>query len=309
MGPKRDLFGPLIYAARKEKLKIGFYYSFYEWYNPLYTGKPHPYAGLIPFNNYVDDFMIPQVKELIDMYNPDFLYFDGEWNHPPGYWKSPGIVADYYNRALRRGQDVLVNDRYGKGNRGKHGDVFNVEYEHNKDSEGRPDGKWSFWRGVGKTYGYNRDTGPEDCLSVKELIHMAVDGVSRNGNFDINVGPTAEGVISDVEKGPLLKLGKWLQVNGEAIYDTRIWNVTSEGDIRFTSKGKYVYAIFLKWQGEQFRVKSVRALEGSKVHMLGVPGDLKWKQDESGLTIEYPLYKSRPAHCAYAWAFRIRVKG
>ncbi|MCE5249435.1 alpha-L-fucosidase [bacterium] len=307
MGPKRDLIGPLIKAARKENLKVGFYYSFYEWYNPLYTGKPFPYAGLITVNNYVDDFMVPQVHELIELYHPDFLYFDGEWDQPPEFWKSRELVAHYYNQAGRRGQDVLVNDRFGKDSRGHHGDVYNVEYHYGTETEGLLTHKWSYWRGVGNTFGYNRDMNPEDCLTVRELIHMVVNGVSKNGNFDINVGPTADGLISDVEREPLLALGRWLRVNGEAIYGTRVWNTTEEGDIRFTAKGEYVYAIFLKWQGEKFLIRSVRAAAGSEITMLGIPGNLAWNQDENGLTIEFPLSKSRPSECAYAWAFKIRV--
>ena len=223
MGPKRDLIGPLADAARAQGMKFGFYYSFYEWYNPLYTGKQIPYTGMIPVDNYVDDFMIPQVRELIDWYHPDFLYFDGEWDFPHEFWKSRDFVAYYYNQATQRQQDVLVNDRYGKGSRGQHGDVYNVEYHYGSENEGLLTHKWSYWRGVGKTFGYNRDTNPEDCLTPKELIHMVVDGVCKNGNFDINVGPTAAGLITDEERMPLLALGKWLGINGEAIYGTRVW--------------------------------------------------------------------------------------
>jgi alpha-L-fucosidase len=149
---------------------------------------------------------------------------------------------------------------------------------------------------------------PEDCLSVRELVHMVVNGVSKNGNFDINVGPTAEGLISDVEREPLLALGKWLDVNGEALYGTRPWKITDEDTTLFTAKGDYVYAIFLEWQGEKFHIGSVRPVEGSPVTMLGVPGSLKWYRDGDGITIEYPSYKSRPSKCAYAWAFKIRIR-
>ena len=78
MGPKKDLLGQFFEAGRKEGLKVGLYYSLYEWFNPLYTNKEIPYAGLKKVNNYVDDYMIPQIKELIDLYHPDFFYFDGE---------------------------------------------------------------------------------------------------------------------------------------------------------------------------------------------------------------------------------------
>ena len=310
MGPHKDLLGQFVEAGRKEKLKVGFYYSLYEWYNPLYTGKEIPYAGLKKVNNYVDDFMIPQIKEIIDTYHPDFMYFDGEWDHPESFWKMKEVVAYYYNEAAKRNQEVFVNDRFGKDERGKHGDLYNVEYDGEKGSEGLLSHNWSYWQGIAKTFGYNQDTDPQDCLSPKQFIDKVIKGVSHNGNFDINVGPTAAGQIPEYEQYPLLKLGEWLKTNGEAIYGTRYWKVKQmEGDACYTSKGDYVYAIFLNWQGEAFKLKSVKPVEGSKITMLGVSGDLNWKWDvANGLTITYPRQKARPTSCSYAWAFKIKVK-
>jgi alpha-L-fucosidase len=136
-----------------------------------------------------------------------------------------------------------------------------------------------------------------------------IKGVSQNGNFDINVGPTAAGKIPDYEQYPLLQLGGWLKTNGEAIYSTTYWKVQQEGDAYFTAKGNNVYAIFLKWQGEEFKLKSVKPVEGSKITMLGVPGELNWKwENGNGLTIYYPAQKARPTECSYAWSFKIEVK-
>jgi alpha-L-fucosidase len=101
-----------------------------------------------------------------------------------------------------------------------------------------------------------------------------IDGVDRNGNLEINVGPTAAGLIPEYEQYPLLKLGEWLKVNGEAIYGTHPWIKQVENAARVTAKDDYVYATFLSWQGEEFKLKSVKPLEGSKITMLGVPGDL-----------------------------------
>jgi alpha-L-fucosidase len=309
MGPKKDLLGQFFEAGRKEGLKVGFYYSLYEWFNPLYTGKEIPYAGLKRVNNYVDDFMIPQIRELIDLYHPDFIYFDGEWDHPESFWKMKEVVAYYYNEAAKRNQEVFVNDRFGKDERGKHGDLYNVEYDYDKGSEGSLTHSWSYWQGIAKTFGYNHDTDLEDVMSPKQFIDKVIKGVSRNGNFDINVGPTAAGKIPEYEQYPLLQLGEWLNTNGEAIYGTRPWKVQQDGDAYFTAKGDYIYAIFLNWRGEEFRLKSVKPVEGSKITMLGVPGNLTWKWSESdGLIITYPRQKARPTSCSYAWSFRIKIK-
>lgn len=308
MGPKKDLLGPFFEAARKQGLKVGLYYSLYEWFNPLYTGKPIPYAGLKKVNSYVDDFMVPQVKELIDLYHPDFFFFDGEWDHPESYWKMKEVVAYYYNEAQKRNQEVFVNDRFGKDERGKHGDLYNVEYSFEKSNEGLLTHKWSYWQGIAKTFGYNQDTDPEDCLSPKQFIDKVIMGVAQNGNFDINVGPTASGIIPEYEQYPLLQLGNWLKVNGEAIYASNPWKVQHEGDVYYTYKEKNVYAIILAWKGEEFSLKSVKPVEGSKIVMLGVPGELKWVWDETkGLTIFYPKQKARPTACSYAFVFKIQI--
>jgi alpha-L-fucosidase len=306
MGPKRDLLGPFVAAARRENLRVGFYYSFYEWFNPLYTGKPAPYTGYIPRNSYVEDYMAPQVRELIDLYHPDFLYFDGEWDRPPEYWKSRELAAYFYNRAAKEGRDALLNDRFGKDVRGRHGDVFNVEYDYDTGSEGLLTHPWSYWRGIAKTFGYNRDADPEDCLSEGDLIRMFVDGTSRNGNFDINVGPAADGTITNYERRPLEALGDWLVLNGEAVYGSRPWRIQSEEDIRFTMNKDYVYAIFLKWPGERLRIKSLRAAEGTEVTMLGIPGSLEWRREDEGISVEFPLSRSRPTECAHAWVMKVR---
>ena len=308
MGPKKDILGHYFEAARKEGLKVGLYYSLYEWFNPLYTAKAIPYAGMKPVDDYVDDFMIPQIKELIDLYHPDFFYFDGEWDHPEEFWKMKEVIAYYYNEAEKRNQEVFVNDRFGKGDRGKHGDLYNVEYGYDKENEGVLSHKWSYWQGIANTFGYNQDTDMEDCLSPKEFIDKVINGVSKNGNFDINVGPTAAGKIPVYEQYPLLKLGEWLETNGEAIYGTRPWKIQEEGDANFTVKENHVYAIFSRWQGEEFKLKSVKPVEGSKISMLGVPGNLEYSWNEQdGLTVYYPKDKSRPTKCSFAWAFKIRV--
>jgi len=253
--------------------------------------------------------MIPQIKELIELYHPDFFYFDGEWDHQEPFWKMKEVVAYFYNEAAKRNQEVFVNDRFGDGDRGKHGDLYNVEYSYNDSSLGLLTHKWSFWQGIAKTFGFNADTDMEDCMSPKEFIDKTIDGIARNGNFDINVGPTAAGIIPEYEQYPLLKLGEWLQTNGEAIYGTRPWTTQVEGDARFTAKGNFVYATFLKWQGEEFVLKSVKPVDGSEITMLGVPGNLSWKWDTiKGLTITYPRDKARPTSCSYAWSFKIQIK-
>lgn len=113
IGPHRDLCGDLTTAVKSAGMHMGFYYSLYEWYNPLYRSNPE---------KYVDDHMIPQMKDLVNRYKPDIVWTDGEWDHPSDKWKSTQFLAWLFNESPVK-ETVCVNDRWGKETRGVHGDI------------------------------------------------------------------------------------------------------------------------------------------------------------------------------------------
>src|SRR6202012_587554 len=117
---------------------------------------------------------------------------------------------------------------------------------------------------------------PSDMLSPGKLINMFVDVVSKNGNLLLDIGPKADGSIPELQLTRLREFGKWMQTNGEAIYETRPW-VRSDGQttdgvpVRFTRKGNAVYAIVSeKPTSREIIIESLQLEEGSKVQMLGV---------------------------------------
>jgi alpha-L-fucosidase len=249
MGPKRDLLRELTDAARANGLKIGFYYSYYEWHNPSYTAqqpghrydgyrKPADVDGDGVDGEYVDDFMIPQIKELIDNYQPDYLCFDGEWDHGYVYWRSRQITAYYFNQAAKRGQQVLINDRFGGGKegtpntRGVYGDFYHVEYVANIDRT-KP---WAMWRGFGNSYGYNRNEAASNILSIKDTLKMMVDVVADGGNVEFNLGPKADGTLADFEVERIAAMGQWLAVNGQSIYGAARSPVKGQEGVQFTHR-------------------------------------------------------------------------
>ena len=97
---------------------MGYYYSLYEWYNPTYHAD---------VDKYVDEHMLPQMKDLVTSYEPDILWTDGEWDHPSKDWKSTEFLAWLFNESPV-GETVAVNDRWGKETRGKHGGYYTTEY-------------------------------------------------------------------------------------------------------------------------------------------------------------------------------------
>jgi alpha-L-fucosidase len=154
--------------------------------------------------------------------------------------------------------------------------------------------KWEATRGIGYSFGYNRNEGAEHCLSVEKLVRSFVDIVSKNGNLLLNVGPMADGTIPELQRERLLGLGLWMEVNGEAIMGTRPWRRaegrTREGiDVRFTRGGDALYAILLhKPRGTQIVIESLHATEGSSVTLLGDGHPLAWKQEGVHLAITLP---------------------
>ena len=214
-GPRRDLLGDLTRAVRKQGLKMGFYYSLYEWYNPLWLKDKKRYAV---------EHMGPQFKDVVGRYAPSIIFADGEWDMPSTDWQTPELLAWLFNESPCR-DDVVINDRWGKECRHKHGGYWTTEYGAGMPSADHP---WEEDRGMAYSFGYSRTEVLEDYRTGQDLVWMLADLVSRGGNLMLDVGPTADGRIPVVMQDRLSEIGRWLAVNGEAIYGTRTWKNTCQ---------------------------------------------------------------------------------
>ena len=213
VGSKRDLVGELTDAVREEGLKMGLYYSIIEWESSWTHRTESGYYLLnkivdrykIPKDEYVDQHLIPQLKELVTNYQPSVIFSDGgEWDGSEEYWKTKEFLTWLYNDSPVK-NEVVVNDRFAKGMPGKHGDYFSSEYE---DTEAVGSGHpWEESRGVGGSYGFNRAENIDDYSSSEDLIHELIDIVSRGGNLLLNVGPTADGRIPVIMQQRLVDMG------------------------------------------------------------------------------------------------------
>lgn len=209
--PKRDLLGDLTTAVRAEGIKMGYYYSLYEWFNPLWK---------LDKQRYVSEHMIPQFKDLVTRYKPSIIFSDGEWDLSDTAWRRPEILAWLFNESPVA-KDVVVNDRWGKNTREQNSGSTYTTSEYGSGMN--PDVIWEESRGIGHSYGYNRAEKLEDYKSSKDLILLLVDIVSRGGNLLLDIGPTADGRIPVIMQQRLADMGSWLSVNGEAIYGTTAW--------------------------------------------------------------------------------------
>jgi alpha-L-fucosidase len=324
LGPHRDLAGELFRAARQDaRLKAGFYYSLYEWYNPSYTGHPvrNPYTGeevlytgAPAVNSYVDDYMLPQMHELIDIYDPDILWCDGQWEKPASYWKTAGVVAYYYNNAKnrRRPKEVVAGNRckIQSGNvDSSELDFQTPEYSVKPDID--PD-KWEASRGIARSYGYNQNEREEDYLTSDELVDTLVDIVSKNGNLLLDVGPRGDGSIPELMQQRLRDIGAWLKINGEAIYGTTYWNHAEQPGsnvrIRYTSKNDALYAIALdRPNGPVLLGPDAPVAYNSRITLLGSAGlPLSWSRHPSGwVLVQMPSNTAEQP----AYTFKITTPG
>ncbi len=209
-GPKRDVLGDLTTSVRKAGLRMGFYYSLMEWYNPVFNKSQ---------SAYVHDVMIPQFKDLVAKYRPSVIFADGEWIMEDTEWSSPEILAWLFNESPVS-KEIVVNDRWGRTTRKLHPcTYYTSEYGSGMDKSV----VWEENRGMGQSYGYNRMEKLKDYKTSEELILMLTDIVSRGGNLLLDIGPAADGTIPVIMEERLTDMGKWLEVNGEAIYGTSSW--------------------------------------------------------------------------------------
>lgn len=307
IGPKRDVLGDLTDAVRGKGLRMGYYYSLYEWYNPLWRAdKPR----------YIKEHMTPQFKDLVTRYKPSIIFSDGEWDLTSAEWSTPALMAWLFNESPVK-NEVVINDRWGKDSRHRHGGYWTTEYTPGMSGMEHP---WEESRGMGFSYGYNRAERLEHYHSGRELIIMFVDLVSRGGNFLLDIGPGGDGTIPVIMEERLIQMGDWLKVNGEAIYGTRPWTATRQWgagqapkveynkeyetaydvmtlvdkpaagqaaiEAFFTSKGQDVYAILPHWPGGRFVIRGVTGVKSAT--LLGSSAPLKFAPVPGGVAVSLP---------------------
>ena len=216
VGPNRDLVGELTQAVRKAGLRMGLYYSLAEWTNPLHRWYTDPPDSI---GRYVTEYLVPQFKELVSAFRPTVLFTDGEWLNTAEQWRARELIGWYFDTV---GPDAIVNDRWGAGSEIG---FRTPEYSAGLGVSKRP---WAEVRGLGRSFGLNRNEKLDAYLAPEELVRAFARAVAGGGGMILNVGPKADGQIPLLQQERLLQLGQWLDVNGEAIYGSRSWKKSSE---------------------------------------------------------------------------------
>lgn len=217
-----DPLAELAVACRKQHIRLGFYYSeAQDWHHPGgAAANKHPEADVDSqhhwdkaqegsMDDYIDKVAVPQVRELLSNYGPDtpaVLW----WDTPVGM--NPERVAKLLP-LLKLKPNIITNNRLDDHH--LTGDYQTPEQK--IPPNGLP-GDWETCMTINSTWGYKVDD--HKFKSTETLIHNLVDIASKGGNYLLNVGPTSAGIIPQPEVERLEQIGKWMSVNGEAIYGT-----------------------------------------------------------------------------------------
>jgi alpha-L-fucosidase len=319
-GPKRDLVGDLLAAVRKVGLKTGVANHSNAHFNfiPPLPGSDQYDPEWAAFYSVADrsdaayakflETWVTKNMELVDKYQPDMLWFD--MNGGDRSWDplKVRVAAYYYNRAATWGKPVAIS---AKGESFLAGVVMDYERQ-GRAPKRLTDFVWQPDDPIADKFGYVEApdaTGKLAGLPLKSpgsLVHHLVVNVSRNGNLLLNISPKADGTIPEAQQQVLRAIGRWLGVNGEAIYGTRPWKMSEEGSVHFTTKGQTLYAISLTWPTNELMIPALgrdKGLEGKvdAVELLGHAGTLQFTQGAEGLKVSFPAEKP----CDYCYALKI----
>ncbi len=223
---RRDPLKELAAAAKREGLRLGFYYSITDWHHPdaqapNYPEYNSPQKVNPSFHRYVETYLKPQLKELLTGYGDvAILWFDGDWIDD--WTEADAREVEANVRGLKPG--IIVNNRVGKGRNGMAGfsgpgglgDFGTPEQE--VPAQGLPGVDWESCMTMNDTWGYK--SFDDDWKDTRTLVRMLVDVASKGGNLLLNIGPKADGTIPPESLARLREIGQWLKVNGASIYGT-----------------------------------------------------------------------------------------
>lgn len=300
---KRDPLKELAAACAKRNIRLGFYYSqAQDWHEPNGAGNTWDFGAddKKDFDQYLRAKAEPQVKELLTDYGPVCLI----WFDTPRMMT--GERSQRFIDIVRKLQPATLID----GRLGSAGDYRSMGDNRIPPQVVKED--WEVPATLNRTWGFKKDD--TDWKPPSDLVFKLVDIVSKGGNYLLNVGPTAEGVIPQASQDNLRAVGKWLKVNGESIYgagptpfgdELGAYSATEKDkdgkpvfkareDWRCTTRPGKLYFHFIKWPGATFEVRGVKE-SVKKAYMLADSGRKRLQVKTKGDAVTISLPAQAPA--------------
>ena len=328
---KRDPLKELETACRKHGIKLGIYYSLgRDWEDPdVPTDWPtkggrsntwdYPDEDSKDINRYFERKVKPQINEILHQYNPDIIWFDTPEKTPAEQ------SAELRKMILNYNPNIIINNRIGNGK----GDFEILEQKQSNEIRNNP---WEACVTMSRNWGYiKRD---KAFKSPEKIIHSLTDVISKGANLLLSTGPLADGSLRKESLAQMSTIGKWMYINGEAIYGSKPWIVYGEDaqkkeqiivvkkgyedevydatkevtqDIRFTTRNGYLYIIARHWEDDTVNVKTLSKQKHvvTSLQMLGTKHSIGWKQTDEGLFIQLPKHMKNEKIKTYVFKIRL----
>lgn len=359
MGPKRDLYGELAGALRRRDLRLvapfhiirGFNWFLAGWNQweqtfdeaAIERGLAEGWEIFDP--EFADFYWVQQtsrfedffaqwqlkVREVIDKYQPDMMWFDGGKFREDGYEDTAlEILAHYLNQARGWGKEVLVLNKLPVSMQYNfHPDFGVINFEKGRDRPPVYERPWNDDMRIGdQSWGWVEN---QQYAGAHTLISKLIDCAARGGTMMLSLSPKPDGSIPDGQRLPLLQMGEWLRWNGQAIYNTVPWTTPAEGDEeklivercghkfweyddcnaddrRYTQSkdSQTVYAMTLGIPASSVTFEALdETVPVARVSLLESDQPVKWAQSAAGLTID-PSGVDFKTDLAAAWRAELR---
>ena len=324
----RDLVREIVDACRAEGLRVGFYHSVIDWHHDQYCylssgslphpGKPKPYPnGPRDHEKYID-YLHEQVDELISNYGQvDVIWWDYSKEDFQGdeAWRASDLIV----KVRSKQPEVIMNNRLFrtpeagwkvKGMKeylpqidSKYGDF--ITPEQHVPEKGLPGIDWETCMTMNTTWGYSRHD--SNWKSSQELIHTLIDIASKGGNYLLNIGPLGDGSVPEESVERLEAMGRWMDVNGEAIYGSTASPIKAPewGRVTQNTKANTIYLHVFDWPN--YGKLTVEGVPGSvtKATLLSGDVDIPVLKFETAVVLELPA----SAPDTIASVVRLQIEG